>query len=741
MMQRSYRACTLCEATCGIVVETEGREVVSIRGDEADPFSKGYICPKAYALKDLQNDADRLRRPHRRTAGGWQELSWEQALGEAAEGLLRVRERHGPESLAIYLGNPAAHNLGSMLYGRVLIRALGSHQRFSATSLDQLPKMISSSILFGEQLSVPVPDIDRTSYLVVIGANPVVSNGSLMTAPGMPKRLRALRARGGKLLVVDPRRTETARLADEHLPIRPGTDALFLFALVHTLFEEDLVRLGRLEPMVQSLEGLRALARDLAPERVAPRVGIDAATLRRIARAIAAAPSAACYGRIGTCTQEFGTLASWLVDVVNVLTGNLDRPGGAMFTTPAASFKYGDMSQKSRKLPYGRWKSRVRGLPEFGGELPAVALAEEIEAAGDGQIRGLVTLSGNPVLSTPDGAHLAHALDGLEFMVSIDIYVNETTRHANVILPTTSPLEHENYDLLLYNLAIRNVAKYSPVTIEPEAGARHDWEVLLALAAPLMGMPNAGVEAIDDMLIGKMVSQAVGRPGTGAASVTAQAALEMLGTKPGPDRILDLLLRAGTYGDGFDARREGLSLARLRAAEHGVDLGALEPRLPGLLATPSGKIELTHELLVGDVERLRRWLDRPVEELVLIGRRQLRSNNSWMHNAPSLVKGPERCTLLVHPVDAERLDLVDGGRARITGRVGAIEAPVVVSDEIRPGVVSLPHGWGHGLEGVRLSVAGAHAGTPSNFVADPEAIDALSGNAVLNGIPVSVVPV
>jgi anaerobic selenocysteine-containing dehydrogenase len=562
-----------------------------------------------------------------------------------------------------------------------------------------------------------------------------------MTAPGMPKRLRALRGRGGKLVVVDPRRTETARLADEHLPIRPGTDALFLFALVHTLFEEDLVRLGRLEPMVQSLDELRSLARDLAPERVAPRVGIDAATLRRITREIAAAPSAACYGRIGTCTQEFGTLASWLVDVVNVLTGNLDRPGGAMFTTPAASFKYGDMSQKSRKLPYGRWKSRVRGLPEFSGELPAVTLAEEIETAGEGQIRGLVTLSGNPVLSTPDGARLARALDGIEFMVSIDIYVNETTRHANLILPTTSPLEHENYDLLLYNLAIRNVAKYSPVTIEPEAGAKHDWEVLLALAAPLTGMPNAGVEAIDDMLIGKMVSQAVGRPGTGAANVTAQAALEMLGTKPGPDRILDLLLRAGTYGDGFDARREGLSLARLRAAEHGVDLGALEPRLPSLLATPSGKIELTHELLVADVERLRRSLERPVEELVLIGRRQLRSNNSWMHNAPSLVKGPERCTLLVHPVDAERLDLVDGGRARITGRVGVIEVPVVVSDEIRPGVVSLPHGWGHGLEGVRLSVAGAHAGAPSNFVADPDAIDALSGNAVLNGIPVSVAPV
>jgi anaerobic selenocysteine-containing dehydrogenase len=741
MAQRSFRACPLCEATCGIVVETEGRQVLSVRGDDQDPFSRGYICPKAYALKDLQNDPDRLRRPVRRTGEGWQEIPWDEALAEAADNLLRVRNRHGGESLAIYLGNPCAHNLGTTLYGRVLIRALGSHQRFSATSVDQLPKMISSCMLFGEQLLVPVPDVDRTAYLLVIGANPVVSNGSLMTAPAMPKRLRALRARGGKLVVVDPRRTETARLADEHVSIRPGTDALFLFALVHTFFEEGLLRLGRLEPMVEGIEEVRSLARSFSPEAVALRVGIDAPTLRRIAREIAAAPSAACYGRIGTCTQEFGTLASWLVDVVNVLTGNLDRAGGAMFTTPAASFKYGDPSRKSRSLPYGRWKSRVRELPEFGGELPAVALAEEIETPGEGRIRGLVTVAGNPVLSTPDGARLARALESLEYMVAIDIYLNETTRHANLILPTTSPLEHENYDLLLYNLAIRNVAKYSPAAIEPEPGAKHDWEILLSLGARLTGMPDGDIKAFDDQLFAKMVSQAVGRAGTPTAEVTAAAALERLGTKPGPARVLDLLLRGGMYGDGFDERREGLSLKRLREAEHGIDLGPLEPRLPGVLATPSGKIELAHERIVADVDRLRRSLDRPADGLVLIGRRQLRSNNSWMHNAPSLVKGPERCTLLVHPTDAARLGLVDGGHARIASRVGEVEAPVTVSDEIMPGVVSLPHGWGHGLEGVRLGVAAARPGVPSNFLADPEVIDTLSGNAVLNGIPVTVAPV
>lgn len=740
MTKRSYRACPLCEATCGIVVETTADRVLSIRGDGEDPFSGGYICPKAYGLKDLQEDPDRLRSPLRRTASGWQEISWADAFSEAAENLLRVRNRHGAEALAIYLGNPAAHNLGSMIYGRVLIRALGTHQRYSATSVDQLPKMISSCLLFGEQLLVPVPDIDRTDYLMVIGANPVVSNGSLMTAPGMPKRLRALRERGGKLVVVDPRRTETARLATEHLPIRPGGDALFLFAIVHTLFEEGLVRLARLESMVEGVDAVRALALEFSPERVSGHVGIEASVIRRVAREVAAAPSAACYGRIGTCTQEFGTLASWLVDVVNVLTGNLDRPGGTMFTTPAASFKYGDTSRKGKKLPYGRWRSRVRGLAEFGGELPVATLAEDIDTPGDGQIRALVTVSGNPVLSTPNGARLAAALDGLDYMISVDIYLNETTRHADLVLPTTSPLEHDNYDLLLYNLAVRNVAKFSPASIEPAPEAKHDWEILLSLAAPLMGLPG-DVRALDDRLLGKMVAQAVGRPGAPAASVTPEAALAALGPHPGPERVLDLLLRTGTYGDGFQDEREGLSLRRLREAEHGVDLGALQPRLPQALATPSGKIELAHELIVGDVTRLRAALDRPANGLVLIGRRQLRSNNSWMHNLPSLVKGPERCTLLVHPRDAGRLGLANGGRARVTSRVGAVEAPVTVSDEIMPGVVSLPHGWGHGLEGVRMGVAAAHPGVPSNFLADPEGIDALSGNAVLNGIPVTVEPV
>ncbi len=741
MPKTTYRACHLCEATCGVVIETEGREVLSVRGDEDDPFSRGFICPKAYALKEVASDPDRLRRPIRRTPNGWQELSWEDAYAEAAESLLGIRGRHGAESLAIYLGNPSAHNIGAMLYGRALIRALGGHKRFSATSVDQLPKMVSSCLLFGEQLLVPIPDVDRTDYFMVLGGNPMVSNGSLMTAPGMPRRLRALRARGGKLVVVDPRRSETARIATEHLPIRPGTDALFLFAIVQTLITEDLVHLGRLAPMVDGLETVRRLAADFAPEVVSGRVGIAAETIRRIARELAAAPTAACYGRIGTCTQEFGTLASWLVDVVNVLTGNLDRAGGAMFSTPAASFQYGDTSRKARRsLPYARWRSRVRGLAEFAGELPAVTMAEEIETPGEGQIRGLVTVAGNPVLSTPDGRRLAGALEGLEYMVSIDIYLNETTRHASLILPTAWALEHENYDLLLAPLGVRNVAKYSPPAFERSPGEKHDWEVLLELSGHLMGAGSVDLKTIDDEILRSTVAKAVGRPGTRTANVSPEEAMSKLGAEPGPDRMLDLLLRAGTYGDGFDDSQQGLNLRRLKAAVHGIDLGPLEPRLPDILATPSGKIELAHDLVVSDVERLKGSLTRRENGTVLIGRRQLRSNNSWMHNVPSLVKGPERCTLLVHPADAARFGLIDEGKARVTSASGSIEAPVAVSEEMMPGVVSLPHGWGHTLEGVRMRFAAEHPGSPSNFLAESALIDELSGNAVLNGIPVTVEP-
>ena len=735
-----YRTCPLCEAKCGIAVEVDrvaGR-VVTIRGDDQDPFSRGYLCPKAYGLKSLQEDPDRLRRPIRRTAAGWQEIGWDEALTFAAEGLRGVRDAHGPEALAGYVGNPNAHDLGSALYLGPLLRSLGSKRRFSASSVDQLPKMLSCAAVFGGALTIPVPDLDRTRYLLVLGANPLASNGSLMTAPDAPGRLRRIRERGGRIVVVDPRRSETAEIADEHVFIKPGSDAYFLFALVHVLFEEGLVALGRLEPFVRGTEALRTLAKEFAPEAVASATGIDAGTTRRIARELAAAEQAACYGRIGTCTQEFGTLASWLVDAVNVLTGNLDREGGAMFPRSAAG-PGRDHPKRSGRLSYARWRSVVRELPEFAGELPAAALAEEIDAAGEQRIRALVTVAGNPALSTPNGARLSRALEQLDFMVSVDIYLNETTQHADVILPPTSPLERSNYDLLFNQFSVRNTTKFSPRVLKPPPDSRDQWWILAELAGRLGG---ANADTVDELVLSHLLSATVGGPETSCPDVTAAQARAALGSVRGPERILDLMLRAGPWGDRFQEGSDGLSLAALREAEHGIDLGPLEPRLPDLLGTASGAIELAPELLVSDVPRLRAALDerRLPDSLVLIGRRHLRSNNSWMHNLRSLAKGRDRCTLLVSPGDAARLGLADGGRARVRSRVGELVAPVSVSDEMMPGVVSLPHGFGHGAPGARLAVASEFAGVNVNLLNDEARIDVLSGNAVLNGTPVEVAP-
>jgi anaerobic selenocysteine-containing dehydrogenase len=732
-----HRTCSLCEAHCGISVEVEAGRVRSVRGDPDDPFSRGYLCPKAHGLLALQEDPDRLRRPLRRTAGGFEEIGWDEAFALAAERLRGIRDAHGAEAIGSYVGNPNAHDIGSALYLPALLRGLGTRRRFSASSIDQLPKMLSCAAMFGGGLTVPIPDVDRTDHLLVLGANPLASNGSLMTAPDIPGRLRRLRERGGKLVVVDPRRSETARIADEHHFLRPGSDAFLLFAMVQVLFEEGLVRMGRLEGLVRGVEELRTLAKDFPPEAVAATTGIDAATIRRLARELAAAPSAAVYGRIGTCTQEFGTLASWLVDVLNALTGNLDRPGGAMFPRPATG-RAGDEAVGSGRVPYARWHSSVRGLPEAFGELPVAALAEEIDGAGDAGIRALVTVAGNPVLSSPNGGRLARALESLEFMVSVDIYLNETTRFADLILPPTAPLEHSNYDAVFYGLAVRNVSKFSPRAVEPPEDSRDQWEILAELAGRVNG---ASAEAVDELVFSHLLKGAVG-PGTGCPGITPEAAREALGSRPGPERIVDLMLRAGPYGDRFEPGSTGLSLARLHEQEHGIDLGPLEPRLPGVLATPSRQVELAAELLVSDVPRLRERLrglaDGNAPEMVLIGRRQLRTNNSWMGNLHALAKGRDRCTLLVHPQDAARLGLVSGGRARVRSRVGELQAPVVVSDEIMPGVVSLPHGFGHDAPDARLRVAREHAGVNSNLLTDEAQLDALSGNGVLNGIPVEV---
>jgi anaerobic selenocysteine-containing dehydrogenase len=707
MRTRHVATCTLCEAACGVVVETEGGRAVGVRGDDDDPQSRGYVCPKAVGLLELHDDPDRLRAPLVREGSAWREATWGEALGRAVRGLGAVRRRHGRDALGIYYGNPSVHNLDLLTFGQALVRGLRSRNTYSATSTDQLPHMLVALETFGHLGLMPVPDLDRTDYFLIVGANPLISNGSIMTAPDVRRRLRAVRERGGKVVVIDPRRTETAAAADEHFFVRPGGDPWLLLGMLHVLFAEGLARPGRLAPHLDGLAALASLAARVPPGRAAAHAGVPAEAVARLAREFAAAPRAACYGRVGVCTQQNGTLAAWLVVALNVVTGRLDEPGGVMFTTPAVDL-VAALRAFGLSRGFGRWASRARGLPEFGGELPVAALADEIEAPGPGQVRALLTLAGNPALSAPNGPRLERAFAGLDFMVSVDAYLNETTRHAHVILPPASPLARSHYDLALNAFAVRNQAKYAPPVLPLAPSERRDWEICAELALGLL-VP-------------------------GPLRPLARAALPR-----GPEAVLDLGLRLGPHGAWRGSPR-ALSLRALRAAPHGLDLGPLEPRLPGLLATPGRRIFLAPEAFRREAERLVGAADpAPAPGLVLVGRRQLRSNNSWMHNSHKLVKGPRRCTLLMHPDDAGARGLASGADVRVRSRTGDVVVPLEVTADVMPGVVSLPHGFGHTREGTRLSVARAEApGASANDVTDETFLDRLSGNAGFNGVPVEV---
>jgi len=745
ILRTAFRTCPLCEAGCGLEITIKGESVVRIRGDRDDVFSKGFICPKGSTLKQLHDDPDRLRKPLVRRDGVHVEVDWPEAWAEVERGLGGVIERHGRESVAVYLGNPSAHSLSAMMFNRALLQGIGTRQRYSASTVDQLPRQVAGGYVFGTPVSVPVPDLDRTDYLVIMGANPYASNGSLCTAPDFPGRIEAMRARGGTLVVVDPRRSRTAEEADRWLPIRPGTDALLLAAVVNVLAEEGLADPGpHVAPHLNGMSEAIAACEPFTPEAVAAATGLDAEEIRRLARELAAAPSATVYGRIGTTTTEFGTTASWLIDVVNTLTGNLDRAGGAMFTSPVAgSATTRGAGGSGQGFRIGRGSTRVSKHPEVMGEYPAAAMAEEITTPGEGRLRALVTVAGNPVLSTPNSVRLDAALEDLDFMVSVDIYLNETTRHADVILPSPSQLQRGHYDLLLLQFAVRNVANYSEAPLPLHPGQPDEWEILAKLALIAQGQgAEADPALVDDLAIAGLVGRAVVDPSSPIHGRDPDEVLEQLSAERGPARQLDFMLQTGPFGAAFGAVPGGASLRQLQEHPHGIDFGALEPRLPDVLRTPSGKVELAPPELLADVPRLVAAMHALASQpLVLVGRRHLRSNNSWMHNIGVLVKGKPRCTLQVHPDDAARLGLRNGGVARVTSRVGAVDAPVEVTDAIRPGVVSLPHGWGHGQPGTRMRVAAERPGVNSNVLADHEAMDPLSGTSVLNGIPVEVAPV
>jgi anaerobic selenocysteine-containing dehydrogenase len=720
-----YRNCNLSEAMCGIEISVLPGDRLDIRGDKGDPFSQGYICPKAVALQDVHYDKDRLRHPVRRTANGWERIGWDEAFDEVALNLKRIQAKYDRNAVATYLGNPNVHSYGSMLFAPGFLRSLHTRNKFSATSVDQLAHHLAAYLMFGHQLLLPVPDLDRTKFFLILGANPAVSNGSMMTAPGMGRRLQEIRERGGKVVLIDPRRNETARLADRHLFIRPGTDVFLLLALLHVVFEEGLPQAGLIDSFAKGVKTIGKLSADFPPEKTASITGIEAAQVRKLAREFASAESAVCYGRIGVSTQEFGGVCQWLINVLNIVTGNFDRPGGAMFPLPAFDPVTAPQSVAPRGS-FARWRSRVRNLPEFAGELPVATLAEEILVEGPGQVKALVTCAGNPVLSTPNGRALDRALAGLEFMASIDFYINETTRHAHIILPPTSSLERGHYDLAFHLLAVRNTAKFSAPLFQQGTDTRHDWEILLELQTR---MENGGLPG--------RVKRALARRFFG------------------PERILDLGLRFGPYGAfgkwhgrpaGKNTRRmrvPHLTLRKLKQAVHGIDLGPLTSCLPQRLRTADKQIDLAPDVLVRDVERVRAKLlasadHQSNDHLLLIGRRQLRSNNSWMHNSERLVKGKSRCTILMHPTDAAQRDLAPGQKVSVSSRVGAVVVPIEISNEMMPGVVSIPHGWGHDRLGVQMQVAQKHAGESINDVTDNLAIDALCGTAAFNGTWVAV---
>ena len=693
-----HRVCHLCEAMCGLVIQTEGDKVTDVRGDKDDPLSRGHVCPKAVALQDIHEDPDRLRKPMKRirtAPGEYQhvEIEWSEALDLAADALASTIEKQGIDAIGAYFGNPSVHNYGMLTHQRNLFRHIRTRNRFSATSVDQLPHHLVSLWCFGHMLLHPIPDVDRTHYFLMLGANPLASNGSIWTVPDVRQRLKDLKSRGGKLVVVDPRRTETAELASEHLFIRPGSDAAFLLAMIHVLFRDDLIAPGPLGDFTDGLDEVAAAVSELSPDWAAPLTGIEADDIVRIAHELAEAEAGICYGRMGVSTQAYGALCQWAIQVINVATGHLDKPGGSLFTRPAM-----DQVVNTNPGGFGRFASRGRGLPEFNYELPAATMVDEIRTEGEGQIRLMFTGAGNPVLSTPNGRALDEALEEVDFMISVDPALNETTRHADVILPPTSPLEHDHYDIAFHNLAIRNTARYSPAVFEKPEGALHDWEIFSELGA----------------------------------RVAARLNLEPMPTYP-PDRMVDAALKSGPYGEHTDWQ---LSIDKLKAHPSGIDLGPLEPSCPERLQTPNQRIQLAIAEVLADIERFVKDTDVAGDHYRLIGRRHVRDNNSWMHNHHRLMKGKPRCQLLMHPDDVAKEGWQSGMVVTIESRVGAIDAELAASDEMMPGVVSLPHGYGHGLAGTRGEVASRHAGVSCNDITDEQFVDQLSGNAAVNGVSV-----
>ena len=692
-----YRTCNLCEAMCGLKITYKEKKVISIVGDKKDPLSKGYICPKSQALKDLYEDSDRLKTPIKRTENGWEKISWTEAFDEVEHQIKKIQEKYGNDAVATYQGNPNVHNLGAMLYGGPFLKSLKTKQKYSATSADQLPHHIASLKMFGHQMLIPIPDIERTHYLLILGANPGASNGSLLTAPGFSQKIKNIQKRGGKVINIDPRYTETSKISSNHFFINPGKDALLLLSLLHVIFEQGINEKTHLSNHLKGLNEIKEIVKKYPPQKTASIIGINGFEIQKIAKDFMNSETAVCYGRMGVSTQEFGGICQWLINVINIVTNNMDKVGGAMFTKPAIDLVF--MTGMQGKVGnFDRYRSRVHDLPEYSGELPVATLADEMLVKGEGQIKMLICTAGNPVLSTPNGKKLEMALEQLDFMVSIDIYLNETSKYANIILPSTNGLETQHYDLVFHQLAIRNTAKLSEVLFEKDDNQKHDWQILNELTERITGNKN---------------------------SLT-------------PEKMLDSMFQFSSYKDA------NLSVKKLKDNPSGIDLGALQPHLTKRIFTTDKKINISPKFFIDDLKRLDQELFNVVDEdkinfpFALIGRRHLRNNNSWMHNSELLMKGKNRCTVLMSSKDANNLSITNHQQIRIISNVGSIELPVEISDEMKEGVLSIPHGFGHNREGTKIKLAEENAGESINDLTDDHKIDRLTGNANFSGTRVKV---
>ncbi len=705
--KKHYRVCNLCEAMCGLEIEHDGQKVLSVKGDKKDPFSKGSLCPKGALIHKIHEDPDRLKTPLLKNEnGGWDEISWENAFDIVGEKINAIRTKYGNDAVALYLGNPTVHNFGMMLFSGELRRSLRTKNFFSPTTMDQLPHHFIGYHMFGHAFNMPIPDVDRTDFFIMFGANPIASNGSIMSGCGPIEKIKTIQNRGGKVILFDPRATETSRVVDEHYFIKPGTDVFFLMGMLHLIQKNNWIQIDCLEEHISGLEKLKGIADEFTPEMVEKMTGVPKAILLKLTKEYVLSDRAVMYGRMGMSTQEYGGLCHWLTSVLNILTNHFDREGGAMFPKPAVDLK----RQKGWHKSDGRWHSRVRNLPEFDGELPVSVMAEEMTTEGEGQIRGLITFAGNPALTTPNAKRLNKALPNLDFMVSIDIFMNETTQHADIILPPPSHLEIDHYDLIFNHFAVSNNAKFSSRLFEPKKGQQYDWQIAKALV--------------------KRFSK--------VSKYKSSLPFRYLN----PRQLLNISLKLGPYGSWSSPSRwfNGLNLKKLIASKHGINFGALQPRIPEVLNTPDGKIQIASDVFLDQVKTLIPILkktpaQRPSNEFQLIGRRHLRSNNSWMHNVEELIRGKNRCTVMMLAEDAEALGLQNEELVSIKSETGEIEIPVEITNSMMSGVVSIPHGFGHRQKGTRLSVAskGHHAGVSVNDITDHNRLDALTGNAAFSG--------